>query len=77
MILQVDAIQSIDEGLQGVVALFGFQLAGPQRERMPSHHLELLTHFDVSLHVAAYLLHPKGGVGLRYLAALGALNRES
>ena len=77
MVLQVNAVQSIDEGLQRVVALFGFQLAGPQRERMPSHHLELLTHFDVALHIAPYLLHPKGGVGLRYLAALGTLNRES
>lgn len=76
MILQVDAVQSIDEGLQRVVALFGLQLAGPQRERMPSHHLELLTYFDVALHIAPYLLHPKGGVGLRYLAALGTLNRE-
>lgn len=77
VILQVDAVQSIDEGLQRVVALFGLELAGPQRERMPSHHFELLTHFGVSLDVAPYLLHPKGGVGLRYLAALGTLNLES
>lgn len=74
MILQEDAIQSIDEGLQRVVTFFGFQLAGPQRERMPSHHFQLLTYFDVALHIAPYLLHPKGGVRLGYLAALGALN---
>ena len=70
MVLQIDAVQSVDEGTERGVTLFGVQLARPDGEGVPPHPFQLRTHFGVALGVAAYLLHPKGGIGLGYLAAL-------
>ena len=75
MVLQIDAVQSVDEGTERGVTLFGPQLARPDGEGVPPHPFQLRTHLGVALGVAAYLLHPKGGVCLGYLAAPGTFGQ--
>ena len=70
---EVDAIEGLGEGFEGLLAAVGLELALPDGDAVPSHCGYLLLFLDVSLFVAVDFLFPKVGVGLGHLETVAVV----
>ena len=64
---EVDAVEGLGEGFEGLLAAVGLELALPDGDAVPSHGGYLALFLDVALLVAADFLLPEVGVGLGHL----------
>ena len=64
---EVDAVEGLGEGVEGLLAAVGLELTLPDGNAVPSHGGYLALFFDVALLVAADFLLPEVGVGLGHL----------
>ena len=70
---EVDAVEGLGEGFEGLLAAVGLELALPDGDAVPSHCGYLLLFLDVSLFVAVDFLFPKVGVGLGHLETVAVV----
>ena len=73
MVGEVDAVEGLGEGFEGLLAAVGLELALPDGDAVPSHCGYLLLFLDVSLFVAVDFLFPKVDVGLGHLETVAVV----
>ena len=70
---EVDAVEGLGEGFEGLLAAVGLELTFPYGDAVPSHGGYLALFFDVALLVAADFLLPEVGVGLGHLETVAVV----
>ena len=70
---EVDAIEGLGEGFEGLLAAVWLELALPDGDAVPSHCGYLALFFDVALLVTVDFLLPEVGVGLGHLETVAVV----
>ena len=70
---EIDAVESLDEGVEGLLTTVGFELTFPNGDAVPTHGGNLMLLFDVTLFVTLDFLFPKRSVGLWHFETLAVV----
>ena len=72
-VIEVDVVEGLGEGVEGLLAAVGLDLTFPYSDAVPSHGSYLALFLYVALFVATDFLFPEVGVGLGHLEALAVV----